>query len=177
MALVFPGTTCPICGLDFSGVQGYFATSAFLERDDPLWRYSDAAMHWACYLEWPYQHEFARKYASAQEALEQRNPYWHTLLNTADVFVTFGEYATQVRILFKNLAFSVSVPLNEFEQWLAAPTVPGEYPAVVQREMDSVLTQIKQQLRGEDHIRTILDQRRPEIDAKRERSMRDLGIR
>jgi hypothetical protein len=39
------------------------ATSHFIgEPTDPLWRFSDAAMHYECFQEWEYRQEFVDKY-------------------------------------------------------------------------------------------------------------------
>ena len=60
MALVIRGkTTCSICGQVQRDGADLVATTHFI-RDDahPLWRYSDSAMHRACFLNWPQANAF-----------------------------------------------------------------------------------------------------------------------
>ncbi len=42
------------------------ATSHFIaDRDDPLWRYSDAGFHRRCFIRWEHRDEFVRRYNEA----------------------------------------------------------------------------------------------------------------
>jgi len=64
MALIILGAShCPICG----GVIGHddeiVATTHFIaDRADPLWRFSDAAMHKGCFLDWELRQAFVGRY-------------------------------------------------------------------------------------------------------------------
>lgn len=64
MALILLGKTeCAICGEVLKDGDLLVATSAFLvDQDDPLWRFSDAAMHQICFLEWDQRRGFVEKY-------------------------------------------------------------------------------------------------------------------
>jgi hypothetical protein len=65
MALIYEGITCAICEkpLDIEG--SFVATSHFIEEEsDPLWRFSDAAMHYSCFQAWEHRAEFVRKFNS-----------------------------------------------------------------------------------------------------------------
>lgn len=53
MALICLGASkCALCGRVIESEDDFVATSAFLAREHRLWRYSDAAMHRACFLRW-----------------------------------------------------------------------------------------------------------------------------
>jgi hypothetical protein len=53
MALIIRGSsTCPICRRVIDTEDDVVATGPFLPRGHPLWGYSDAAMHRACFLAW-----------------------------------------------------------------------------------------------------------------------------
>ena len=64
MALIFLGKTeCALCGSVLNEGDDIFATSHFIsDRKDPLWRYSDAGMHQACFLAWDHRRAFIEKY-------------------------------------------------------------------------------------------------------------------
>lgn len=92
MALLFgndDGTyknTCPICSEPLS--KPVFATSHFIaDEANPLWRFSDAGMHWECYAHWPERESFARQYFDTVTKYELTNPYWPTVLRHPDVVV------------------------------------------------------------------------------------------
>jgi hypothetical protein len=54
MALVIlEKSECPLCGKVLRQGESLVMTSPFIEeRTHPLWRFSDAAMHRACFLAW-----------------------------------------------------------------------------------------------------------------------------
>ena len=67
MAIIYKGIKCAICGLeiDIGRDASFVATTHFIgDKNDPLWRFSDAAMHYECFQIWPHKAEFVRKYNS-----------------------------------------------------------------------------------------------------------------
>ncbi len=74
MALVIRGkSTCPLCGSVLADGDELWATTHFIaDRNDPLWRFSDAAMHLRCFEAWEHHDEFAAKYEAFKTAWEQR---------------------------------------------------------------------------------------------------------
>ena len=64
MALIFFGKTeCSICGVVINENDDIVATSHFIaEPSDLLWRFSDSAMHRACFLGWDQRRNFVNKY-------------------------------------------------------------------------------------------------------------------
>lgn len=63
MALVFEGMPCAICGHALDLYVRFVSTSHFIaDEGDPLWRYSDAAMHSECFETWKHRSEFIDKY-------------------------------------------------------------------------------------------------------------------
>jgi hypothetical protein len=64
MSLIIQGkSTCPLCGEVLEQGQELFAKSAFIEdRNHPLWRYLDAAMHQTCFLQWPERAAFISEF-------------------------------------------------------------------------------------------------------------------
>ena len=64
MALIFRNRTkCAICGFVIADGDRVVATSHFIADDtDPLWKFSDAGMHYDCFQRWKHRREFVRKY-------------------------------------------------------------------------------------------------------------------
>ena len=54
MALIIGGkSTCPICNHILEDGDDLVATTHFIaDKTDPLWRYSDSAIHRSCFLSW-----------------------------------------------------------------------------------------------------------------------------
>jgi hypothetical protein len=54
MALIIRGKAeCALCEVVLNANDKVIATSHFIaDTEDPLWRFSDAAMHQNCFLEW-----------------------------------------------------------------------------------------------------------------------------
>jgi len=72
MALFFPGqTTCALCDGVLTERDYLVGTSHFIaEGDHPLWRFSDAVMHRACFLVWERRKTFVARFnAMAREQL------------------------------------------------------------------------------------------------------------
>jgi hypothetical protein len=91
MALISKETTCPLCEELISGPV--FSTSGiFFPPTDPLWRYCDAAMHWACYATWEHRERFAREYVQMWIENEKHNPYW------ARVFFSAGRSSKKAEL-------------------------------------------------------------------------------
>lgn len=59
MALVELGRTiCPICDTPIERPEDYVAFPHFIDdENDPLWPYSDSAIHRWCFATWPLRHE------------------------------------------------------------------------------------------------------------------------
>jgi hypothetical protein len=73
MALIFSGMTkCGICGHTIEQVEDVVAFSHFLEPEDPLFRYSDAAFHAACFATDPNRQELELAWAECKRISESR---------------------------------------------------------------------------------------------------------
>lgn len=64
MAIVILGLTqCPLCDEILAAGQSTVATSHFIQSPEhPLWRFSDAAMHYDCFQAWPMREAFVAEY-------------------------------------------------------------------------------------------------------------------
>lgn len=72
MALITQYTKCALCG-ELLGDGEIVATTHFIaDRNDPLWRFSDAAMHQSCFDKWEHRDEFSARYEAFKSDLAQR---------------------------------------------------------------------------------------------------------
>ena len=64
MAIVILGKTqCPLCSNVIAAGQATVATPHFIQTPShPLWRYSDAAMHYGCFQLWQHRDSFVAEY-------------------------------------------------------------------------------------------------------------------
>jgi hypothetical protein len=71
MALILLGkTTCPLCHRILREGDDIVSTSHFIGDDrDPLWPYSDAGMHMACFLRRELRSGFITRYNDAYRSL------------------------------------------------------------------------------------------------------------
>lgn len=66
VALIDEGSKCAICGQEIDLAGPIVATTHFIgDSNDPLWRFSDAAMHYDCFQRWPHREEFVNRYNSS----------------------------------------------------------------------------------------------------------------
>ena len=64
MALLILGKTqCPLCRQAIAAGQEHVATTHFIgSSEHPLWRYSDAVMHYGCFQTWDQRALFVAEY-------------------------------------------------------------------------------------------------------------------
>jgi hypothetical protein len=126
MALLFKNpdgtyaTKCALCGETLS--DPIFATTHFISnKSHPFYRFSDAAMHWNCYVKWADQPRFASMYFEA--GLQKTNPpwtkYWKTLLKTADVFVQYGFAVNEISVLLRKSGTNLRIHRSRWQTWLS----------------------------------------------------------
>ena len=64
--IILNQTQCPLCHAVIVVGDAYIATTAFIhDPADPLWPYSDAAIHTACFQSWPLRPDFVAAYNAA----------------------------------------------------------------------------------------------------------------
>jgi hypothetical protein len=108
-------TTCSICKKRLT--DPIFATSHFIsDKRHPLWRFSDAPMHWACYANWKHQKEFANLYFKALIKVYERNPYSSAIFKSDDLMVTCSTGG--VLIFFAKTGTIKGVERQNWNNWL-----------------------------------------------------------
>jgi len=98
-----------------------FATSHFLTPASDLFSFSDAAMHWDCYVKWEHQARFARLHFETRRAWAPQNKYWGTALVTDDVLATLNPdlYVGEADVMLARTGSGIRVNLYDWEEWLA----------------------------------------------------------
>jgi hypothetical protein len=81
MALIFRGASrCPLCDGIIAEDDDIVATQHFIpDESDPLWRYSDAAIHRSCFLAWPHRGAFVAKYNATLGRITWGNGMYHDM--------------------------------------------------------------------------------------------------
>jgi len=89
VALILRGKTeCSICGSVIKDEDEIVAATHFIrDPDDPLWRFSDSAMHKACFLEWHQRGEFVKRYNETVGAVTWGNGTYHHMEDDGSISV------------------------------------------------------------------------------------------
>ena len=87
MALIFTGRTlCALCDKVISSGDEIVGTSAFIaDKDDPLWKYSDAAFHKTCFISWEKRGEFVSKFNRTMERFVFGDGKYHQMLDDGSI--------------------------------------------------------------------------------------------
>lgn len=110
---------CPLCGVALD--DPIFSTSHFIgDPNHKLWRFSDAAMHRRCYVEWDYQSEFAQLYFEAKVESARTNDKWGIAYLDDLVLVTVNpdQFVAKVHIVLSKSGIGYRIDLEDWEGWL-----------------------------------------------------------
>ena len=79
MALILRGATrCSICGTVLQEQEPVVATSHFIaDQADPLWQFSDTAMHKGCFLDWHLRKQFLERFNATAGTIIFGNGHYH----------------------------------------------------------------------------------------------------
>jgi hypothetical protein len=124
MTAWLPETKCALCGAHIDLKKPFFrATGAFMPAGDALEPYANAALHWACYSEWPERARFARHHVDAWVKANRRNPFWWCVYLDDRIYVSVNPEApveeASVRLFV--VGSDIRVPLSKWRQWLEDP--------------------------------------------------------
>jgi hypothetical protein len=89
VAIVLSGETeCSICSKVIIDGDDIVATSHFIaDESDPLWRFSDSAMHRSCFLGWDQRAEFVAKFNRTVEGTTFGDGTYHHMESDGAVAV------------------------------------------------------------------------------------------
>lgn len=92
MALIFSGKTeCSICCVVINN-DDIIATTHFIsDSNDPLWRFSDSAMHKSCFLNWQQRQSFIDKYNETVGKIIWGNGSYHKMEANGHISVLKSE--------------------------------------------------------------------------------------
>lgn len=118
MALIMQGvSTCAICGEKLDEDRDFMATSGvWYDREDPLWEFCDAGIHWDCYLSWPHRARFAEDYARSRSQGVEDNPYWGNIYSDDHLYLTVSRHSAMAWVRATGTAITfpaVAWPLTE----------------------------------------------------------------
>ncbi|MDD4868214.1 MAG: hypothetical protein PHQ28_14175 [Mycobacterium sp.] len=105
------------------------ASGKFLAPQDPLARYCNVPMHWACYAAWPERPRFAGHYVAAWVAANQKNPFWWKAYEDEQVYVSVNPQppVEEASVRLCAVGSDIRLPLPQWPTWLAKPecVTPG----------------------------------------------------
>lgn len=146
MAIIFPGSTCAICGERLD--RAYTATSGCaFSSGHPLWEYCDAPLHLDCLEDWPHREEFSRGYfESAVESCQQG--YGHLLSQTESWVLVCGPSCNMGLPYFAEVRLT-DWPFRLYSKWKDWSTyVGGGYRERLEGAglvaADRVITEVRQ---------------------------------
>jgi len=88
MALIYKGIKCSICHKVIEDLHDIVATTHFIfDQNDPLWPYSDSAMHPACFSAWALRDEFVARYNDFVGSFVHGNGTCHEMQPNGDIEV------------------------------------------------------------------------------------------
>ena len=89
MALIVRGSSCcPICGIVIGESDQIVATTHFVgDENSSLWRYSDAAMHRECFLNWELRKQFIDEYNKTMGKLTWGNGTFHDMQTDGSILI------------------------------------------------------------------------------------------
>lgn len=89
VALILLGKTeCSLCGKVIMAGDDIVATSHFIaDRNDPLWRFSDSAMHRSCFLTWDQREAFVVKFNQLVGVVTFGNGTYHRMESDGTIAV------------------------------------------------------------------------------------------
>ncbi|HZE97057.1 MAG TPA: hypothetical protein VE981_08515 [Planctomycetota bacterium] len=119
-ALRFQGQKCRLCDQGLDRTKPEFATSGvFLPKEDPLWQYCDAILHFDCYAPWKDRPRFARAYFQMWVEAETTSGYWGKAYLDEAHLVTVNKHPPEesVRVVLARWGIVYSVKLADWERW------------------------------------------------------------
>ena len=112
---------CALCGNPLA--EPIFATSHFIgDQSHDLYRFSDAAMHWSCYVSWPDQARFASMYFEAAVRRSESSPwpkYWTVLMRSADMLVLYGLVVNEASVILRKSGTDIRIARDKWQHWLS----------------------------------------------------------
>ncbi len=114
-------SSCALCGAPLT--DPIFATPHFLvDPSHDLYRFSDAALHWNCYIHWPDQARFAALYFEAEIHRSKTNSrlrYWTVLLQSAEALVSYGLVVNELCMVLRKSGTEIRIARDRWPHWLS----------------------------------------------------------
>jgi hypothetical protein len=168
MGSLLPALQCSLCGGAIGAHEPHFrATGDFLPPKDPLRRYANTPMHWACYAKWPERAVFAGRYVEAWREANRRNPFWWAVYDDERVYVAVNPERPieQASVRLRDVGSDIRVPLPRWAEWLADidRVTPGLQP-LEKQALDAVLPMLRERFPNDHAVVHAIDE-----DEKRSR--------
>ncbi len=138
-------TACALCGKPLT--EPIFATSHFIaDQSHDLYRFSDAAMHWECYVRWPDQARFADMYFEARSKMSRTGrwpQYWPVLWSSQDLLVQYGVVVDEVSVILRKSGTDIRVKRGDWPSWVAGDWRQGCRPGIECEAVAAVVSELQ----------------------------------
>ena len=115
MAIISAGhTTCALSDKVLQAGDWIVCFPHFIEKDDPLWIYSDSCMLRDAFDAWKYHDEFLARLADFWRITLANNPYWQAVVDNKDYLIHFGTVVTSIVIRFLKHGFIIAFRAGEW---------------------------------------------------------------
>jgi hypothetical protein len=138
-------TACALCGKALT--EPIFATSHFIaDKSHDLYQFSDAAMHWECYVRWPDQSRFAAMYFEARSTMshsENWPRYWPVLWSSLEALVQYGLAVDEVSVILRKSGTDIRIKRGNWPSWLGGEWRQRCRPGVEYEAVAAVLPELQ----------------------------------
>lgn len=115
MAIISSGhTTCALTDKMLQAGDWIVSFPNFIDKDDPLWVYSDSCMLRDAFDTWKYHDEFLARLADFWRTTLANNPYWHAVVDNENYLIHFGMVETSIVIRFLKHGFIIAFHAGEW---------------------------------------------------------------
>ena len=143
---------CALCGEILS--HPIITTNRFItNKSHEFYRFSDAAMHWNCYVRWPQQSRFASLYfedALINSELTRNRP-WKWLLKSHDVFVRYVFAENEVSVMLRKSGTTIRLHRSRWLTWLNGGWRGECRPELEHDAVSAILPQLQELQLPEPH--------------------------
>jgi hypothetical protein len=136
---------CALCGELLS--PPIFATRRFItNKSHEFYRFSDAAMHWSCYIKWSQQSRFASLYFEAVLNTSEltRSHAWKALLKSPDVFVRYVFAENEISVMLRKSGTDIRLHRSRWQTWLEGGWRGDCRPELEYEAVSAILHQLRE---------------------------------
>jgi len=110
-----------MCPLRRNTLSTHFRNARFItNKSHDFYRFSDAALHWNCYVKWPHQGRLASMYfeVALQRSELTRSQHRKTLMKSPEVLVEYWFEMNEVSVMLRKSGTEIRLHRSRWQAWL-----------------------------------------------------------